>query len=155
MLVGKNSYLSKPINSKALFEKMYRLTIGTTLNGKDEKINTTICDMRFIIQNFGNNKELIGNIIDVFLQHVPENLKSINNALQENNYQEFIAFVHNIKSSVAMFDIPELEHLLKDMKSQATNSIDNEKIKELNNRLNLMLKQLFEEVARYKVNLGS
>jgi signal transduction histidine kinase/CheY-like chemotaxis protein len=155
MLVGMNDYLSKPINSKALFEKMYRLTLGTRVNATDEKINPTICDMRFITENFGNNKQLIVEIIDVFLQHVPHNLNSINSALTANNYQDFRAFAHKIKSAVAMFGIPELEQLLNEMELKSANDINTEKIKELNHRLNLMLRQLFEEVEIYKINLGS
>jgi signal transduction histidine kinase/FixJ family two-component response regulator len=155
MLVGMNDYLPKPININALFEKMYRLTIGTTLNAKDEKINTALCDMHFITENFGNNKQLIVEIIDVFLQHVPHNLNSINSALKENNYQDFRAFAHKIRSAVAMFGIPELEHLLNEMEAQSVNDINTEKIKELNHHLNLMLRQLFEELERYDINLGS
>jgi HPt (histidine-containing phosphotransfer) domain-containing protein len=75
--------------------------------------------------------------------------------LKENNYQDFRAFAHKIRSAVAMFGIPELEHLLNEMEAQSVNDINTEKIKELNHHLNLMLRQLFEELERYDINLGS
>jgi signal transduction histidine kinase/CheY-like chemotaxis protein len=153
ILVGMNDYLSKPINSKELFEKMYKLTKDTATKGIGKKINNAICDMSLIAANFGNKKELMVGIIDVFLKHVPENLNAINSALTEKNYQDLKAYLHKIKSSVAMLSTPDVTHIINEMEELSISATNHERIKGLNEHLNLMLRQLFEEVERYKINL--
>src|ERR1035437_9355406 len=105
-----------------------------------------ICDLKYLTEMMGGKKSLIKEIIDVFLKQVPEELQSINDAILKTDYATIKNFAHTMKSSVSIMGISVLTPVLQEMEDLGAKSADIEKIKELNQKLNLLCKQAIEEI---------
>jgi HPt (histidine-containing phosphotransfer) domain-containing protein len=99
-----------------------------------------------------NKKPLIGGIMDSFLQQIPEELQSINDAIAKTDYAIIKSFAHTMKSSVSIMGIATLIPVLKEMEDLGKAATDIEKIKELNIQLNLICEQAIKEIEKEKPN---
>lgn len=160
--MGMNDYISKPINANLLFEKMYDLTHKSLLHtfnssGSDvqkESVEENVINLSYLTQMVGGKKELIIDIIDTFLKHVPEELNSINDAVIKNNYPLVKSLAHKMKSSVSIMGISSLTPVLEEMMALGEKA-SIEKIKELNQKLNLICHTAIEEIKKEKLILSS
>ncbi len=116
-----------------------------------------VCNLRYLSEMMGGKKHLIKEIIDVFLKQVPEELQSINDAITKQNYATIKNVAHTMKSSVSIMGISVLASILQEMEDLAATTADTdncryEKIKELNQKLNLICRQAIEEIKTEKHN---
>lgn len=120
----------------------------------------TICNLSYLTEMTGGKKTLIQEIIGVFLQQVPKELKSINDAILKTDFITIKNFAHTMKSSVSVMGIASLTPILNEMEElskQATDSLTPlatsiEKIKQLNEQLNSITKRAIEEIESEKHN---
>ena len=118
------------------------------------------CNLTYLSEMTGGKKQLIKEIIDVFLQQVPNELKSINDAILKNDFITIKNFAHTMKSSVSIMGISSLNPILNEMEDLSKNAIGGsipittsvEKIKQLNEQLNSIAKQAIEELESEKHN---
>ena len=78
--MGMTDFISKPIRSDLLFEKIYNAAISKTPSIEEESSQGKITNLDFLIKSMRGKKDLMRSIIDIFLRQVPENLKEINEA---------------------------------------------------------------------------
>ena len=105
-----------------------------------------ICNLTYLSELMGGKKHLIEEIMDVFLKQVPEELQSINDAIEKINYATIKGVAHTMKSSVSIMGISVLIPILQEMEDLGSNGTSIEKIKELNRKLILLCNQAIEEI---------
>ena len=118
---------------------------------------TNVCDLKYLTELMDGKKHLIKGMMNAFLKQVPEELLRINNALAKKDYITIKNFSHTMKSSVSIMGISVLAPILDEMESlaagaSAPGSNRDEKIKELNQKLNLICRLAIEETEREKHN---
>lgn len=163
--LGMNDYISKPINANLLFEKMYDLTLSRRLSKENTIINPYImtknesedsikrvCNLQYLSETMGGKKHLIKEIIDIFLEQIPDELQSIHNAIENTDYTVIKSFAHNMKSSVSIMNIAILIPILEEMEILGAKATDIEKIRRLNQELNSICRQAIEEMQKEKHN---
>jgi HPt (histidine-containing phosphotransfer) domain-containing protein len=120
-------------------------------NESENKIEN-VCDLMYLDKMMGGKKNLIKGIIDAFLKQVPEELQSINDAIEKTDYKIIKNVAHTMRSTVSIMGISILTPVLKEMEDLGASASDIEKIKELNQKLNLICKQVLEEIEREEHN---
>lgn len=156
---GMNDYISKPVNAELLFEKMINLInnkdtfikpISTGIE-KEEKTEKVI-DLKFLIDTFKGKKNLILEIINVFLKQTTEDLSKLNEAVIKSDYMRIKAISHGMRSSYSMMGAVEVSTLLKEMENLGEMADDIVKIKSLNESLNSKCHQVIEAVKAEKLH---
>lgn len=108
------------------------------------------CDLTYLQEMTKGKKHLIKSIMDVFLKQIPEELQSINNAINKSNYLVIKNYTHTMRSSVSIMGIFSLIPILKKMEELSVVAKDLDKIKELNRQLNLICNTAIEELRKRK-----
>ncbi len=121
------------------------------INKSTEQV-TTICDFKYLSETMGGKKKAIREVIDAFVEEVPQQLQSISDAILKMDYLIIKRFAHVMRSSVSIMGISALVPVLQEMENLGTKATDIEKIKELNQKLNLICKQALEEIEKIKPN---
>lgn len=111
-----------------------------------------VCNLGYLIDAMGGKKNLIKEIIDIFLKQVPEELQSISDAIIKIDYPSIKGFAHTMKSSVSIMGISMLTPILQEMEDLGAAKGDMEKIKTLNHKLNLVCTQAMGEIEKEKPN---
>lgn len=112
----------------------------------------TVCNLNYLSEMVGGKKHLMKEIMDDFLKQINEELKSINDAIVITDYKTIKNIAHTIKSTVSIMGITVLEPILQEIENLGAAATDIEKIKELNQQLNLICKQAVEEIEKEKHN---
>ena len=100
----------------------------------------------------GGRNNMISEIIDVFLQQVPEELQNINEAVSKTDYPNIKKNAHSMKSSLSIMGISILVPILNEMENLGTTATNIEEIIQLNQTLNLFCMQAIEEIQNIKHN---
>ncbi|MCC6601227.1 MAG: Hpt domain-containing protein [Crocinitomicaceae bacterium] len=66
-------------------------------------------DLSYLNQVFQGNKEMVNNIISLFLQQVPEYIKEMEDCVKKNEPLSLHPLAHKAKSSVSMLGIRDME----------------------------------------------
>lgn len=111
-----------------------------------------VCNLNYLTEMMGNKKPLIGGIMDSFLQQIPEELKSINDAISKTDYATIKNFAHTMKSSVSIMGITVLTPILKEMEDLGKEATGIERIKELSIQLDFICAQAIKEIEKEKPN---
>src|ERR1035437_6760875 len=74
-----------------------------------------VCDLSYLSEMVGGKKQLIKEIMDVFLKQVPEELQSINDAVLKTDYAVIKRYAHTMKSTVSIMGISMLTPVLQEM----------------------------------------
>jgi HPt (histidine-containing phosphotransfer) domain-containing protein len=131
-------------------------------NVQNDCFNEGVCNFNYLSELMNGKKHLITEVMDVFLKQVPDELQNINKAVAEMDYAKIKIFAHSMRSTVSIMGITILGVLLKEMEdlsfaaaADATQlTPGNEKIKEMNRRLNLICRQAIaeteKEICNYK-----
>lgn len=125
----------------------------TTIETENRIIN--VCDLKYLTEIMGGKKQLINEIMDVFLKQVPDELKFINQAIAACDYSTIKNFAHTMKSSVSIMGISVLAPVLQEMEDLAVGVGHSgihkiERIIELNQKLDSICKKAIEEIEREK-----
>ncbi|MDP2724422.1 MAG: Hpt domain-containing protein [Bacteroidales bacterium] len=87
-------------------------------------INTELFNETF--QYF--DKEIVVEIIDIFINEYSERISKINEAIQTKNFADLKFTAHSMKGVVANFAVPELQAMARDLEiagaEQNLNNID-------------------------------
>jgi PAS domain S-box-containing protein len=150
--LGMNDYISKPINASLLFEKINDLTVNAMIKRESENPTEPVCDLMYLNQTMGGKKHLIKEIMEAFLKQIPEELQSIDNAIEKTDYQIIKSFAHTMKSSVSIMGISALRPVLQEMEDLGTEGTDIEKIKQLNKKLHSICAQAMLEIEKEQLN---
>lgn len=121
-------------------------------NNESETSMKNACDFSYLSEMMGGKKSLIIGILDAFLEQIPEELISINEAVTKTNYAIIKNVAHTMKSTVSIMGIYSLEPILKEMEELGATTGSIEKIRELNLKINSICKKAIEEVKKEKLN---
>ena len=66
-------------------------------------------DLSYLNQVFQGNKELVDNIINLFLQQVPEYISEMVKCVERNDLLSLHPLAHKAKSSIAMLGLKNME----------------------------------------------
>ncbi|MES2397438.1 MAG: Hpt domain-containing protein [Bacteroidota bacterium] len=122
-------------------------------NNESEMGRKNTCDFSYLSEMMGGKKNLILGIMDAFLDQIPEELISINEAVTKANHAIIKSVAHTMKSTVSIMGIYSLEPILKEMEDLGSITGDIEKIRALNLELNSICKKAIEEVEKEKLNI--
>lgn len=76
----------------------------------DQNIYGQRYDLSYLNQVFQGNREMIDNIIRLFLQQVPEYIREMEECVRKNEPLSLHPLAHKAKSSVSMLGIKDMEH---------------------------------------------
>ena len=122
------------------------------INSESERSNENVSDLNYLTGMMRGNKQLIKEIIDAFLKLIPEELHCINDAVTKKDYPIIKKLAHKMRSSVSIMGISVIAPVLQEMEDLGAMAANIEKIKELNQKINLICKQAIEEIKREKHN---
>lgn len=121
-------------------------------NNESQKSTPNACDFSYLSEMMGGKKNLMLGIMDAFLEQIPDELYSINDAVTNANYPIIKNVAHTMKSTVSIMGIYSLEPVLKEIEALGSTAGSIEKIRALNLELNSICKQAIKEVEKEKLN---
>ena len=143
--LGMNDYISKPIDTNALFEKIFE---ASNTQAPKERIT----NLDFLIRSMSGKKNIILETLNIFLEQVPEEIAAINEAVAASDYKAIRRASHRMKSTVSLVGITEMVKVLEEMEMLATAAKGIEQITALNNSLILFSVKASEEIKLEKNN---
>jgi len=150
--LGMNDYISKPINAELLFKKMMHLAASKIKAKENNTQKPKLINLDFIVRSMKGKKAVIRELIDIFLQQVPEELANLNDAVVQTNYPAIKAYSHKMISSVSMLEVPGTVPILEEMENFGTLESNIEDIRSLNATLNRLCTQVLAEVQEERLN---
>ncbi|MES2514820.1 MAG: CHASE3 domain-containing protein [Bacteroidota bacterium] len=131
--LGMNDYISKPINTELLFEKI--LTSTSSIKKAIPSQNDSLINLEFLSKAVLGNKETMISIIDIFLEQIPEDLLEINAAVVKSDFATIKKRAHRMKSSASILGIDRLTMVLEELEILGQKAQDIGRIAILNNQL--------------------
>lgn len=156
--IGMNDYISKPINEELLLEKMFYHTSienvkpNEIYTATEKKEKSKFVNLEFLHKSLHGKKDLILEIINTFLEQIPEDLDTINEAINTENYIIIKNRAHKMRSTVSIVEISELETILSEIEDLAKTEKGMDKIKLLNHQLRTICDQALKEMEVEKLN---
>lgn len=95
------------------------------------------------------DKEIVAEIIDIFLNEYNDRLKSISDSINQGNFQDLKFNAHSLKGVVANFAAPMVQEKAKMLEQKGTDE-DSENLSELYNELESLTLELVEELKERK-----
>jgi CheY-like chemotaxis protein len=99
LAAGMDGYIAKPISSKVLFEQLECLTV------RDAPASEV--DMDALLARVEGDRELLGDLVRIFLEDSPARLAALQAAVQQHDPAALQTPAHAIKGSAANFGAPE------------------------------------------------
>ena len=104
------------------------------------------------IENFQYfDKEIILEIIDIFINEYPERMKSINDSISSKSFDDIKFHSHSIKGVVANFCAPEVEQQARELEFKGTNK-DFTDVEEMFEEFRKSTSALLEELKELRIN---
>jgi len=100
-LAGAVAYISKPLHKKDFLEIIYMIL---------EKVDTQTYqfDLTYLKELSQGEPEFEQEMINLFIQEVPENLNSLKNALNKEDYKEAEYWIHKLKSKLRLMGMHQM-----------------------------------------------
>ncbi len=115
---GMNDYLAKPFQEKDLL-----LKIAKWLPVEEHKNNTPVqplISFAFLKEQTGNNMVFIEEMIGLFLEHNPENIRDLDRAIRQADFDVIRKITHILRNETAFFGLqPVVGDKLQDMEQLA------------------------------------
>ncbi|PIF29663.1 signal transduction histidine kinase [Flavobacterium sp. 9] len=141
--IGMNAYVPKPFKQEQLLE-----AIKTVITKDVDPIQKRIIDFSFIDEVSSGEADFRKDMIDLFLEKIPNEVVELGKAIRNNNYNTAMRICHNMKSSLDIFMLKDLSNYLstieKEAKQEQFNSKTIEKIKALDYEIAEVFKILKE-----------
>src|SRR4051812_33110828 len=93
--------------------------------------NENMTNLAALEEMMGGKKDLVKEIIDVFLNQIPGELNILNNAIANVDYPSIKKIAHTMMSTVSIMGISKLAPILFEIESLGLGSTNIERIKEL------------------------
>lgn len=122
------------------------------MKNEANKSTENVCNLKYLSETMGGKKKSIKEVIDTFVEQIPQQLLSINSAITKTNYSVIKRFAHLMRSSVSIMGISKLVPILQEMETLGTKATGIEKIKELYQQLDAICKHALEELEKAKAD---
>ncbi len=110
LLAGLDDYLSKPTNEKQLSKVIER---WCTQDYASTTENFDCVDIQLSLQLSNNKPDLAADMLNMLLSELAGNQNEINQALDDNNYNEAIELVHKLHGATCYCGVPALKDACK------------------------------------------
>ena len=138
--LGMNAYVTKPFKQTELLENIHlvmemksekEFSNHTVVENIPEKITKKKeIDLSYLDEILGHDKDLKKEMIDLFVQNVPNDVDLLRNAILEKDLMVVKKMAHHLKSSLAMFNLNEEVAFLEQTERNANDSIISNEITE-------------------------
>jgi HPt (histidine-containing phosphotransfer) domain-containing protein len=115
----------------------------------ETEIMSKIFDPGEILEQIGGDKELLVDIIHIFIKTYPEDLKSLQEAIEEGDPENVRKNAHRMKGSVSNFGKYKAFETAKSIEERAKEG-DLSKVKNMYEDLVIHLNLLEQEVKKFK-----
>jgi CheY-like chemotaxis protein len=120
---GMNDYISKPLNEETLYDLIVKYSNSN--NKKDKNSNppkkAKVINLQYIESFSEGNEELKDEMIREFVKRVPDNIHTMEKAIQEKNYTIIYRIAHDMKTTVHFLGLTALiGHLLQKIEELAS-----------------------------------
>lgn len=122
------------------------------MNTESENELGNICNLTYLNEMMGGNRELMVEILDLFLKQTPQELQDVKDAVDNGDYLKIKTYSHKMKSSVGIIGISAVLTILQQMEDLGAKGEGIENIKELNKKLNLICNQAINEIEKRKAD---
>ncbi len=153
---GMDGYATKPIRKENLFKEIDRILNQTNReeNAMTESTQgrTDLLDPEAVLEGVAGDKELLEELVSIFLETSPEMLQHIREALENKDAEALSRAAHSLKGSVGTFSAQraydlayKLEQLAKEgnlEKAEEVSVVLEDEIKKLNPALQALVKEL-------------
>jgi CheY-like chemotaxis protein len=102
---GMDEYLSKPIDTEMLWKKLNRLP-SIVVKGApvvQEQRSSAVADFERALKAMGGDRELFGEMVEMFQEDSPQHLQCIKEALAQGNAKEVRHRAHMLKGMIGTF----------------------------------------------------
>ena len=102
---GMDGYLTKPINTGKLMNELATLTLNV-VSARDVQppgLPSRVADMEKALQNIDDDRDLLNELIQVFLEDAPVQLNNIKESLQKSDTDVVRRSAHTLKGMVSIF----------------------------------------------------
>ena len=152
---GMNEHIVKPVNDDMLFSAIHKLTgnkkpsiakAGITRSIPPAIKGDTVCHMEYLLNATGGNKKIINSIVRTFFEQAHDELSTLAEAIEINNYTVISGIAHKLRSSFSILGISVLEPAFEEMERLGNSSSGMERIIQLKDRVNIVFEQAIEEM---------
>lgn len=153
---GMNAYISKPFQTDELLLKIDLVMQGYIENEmrefvKEEKAQVSlpdhIIDTTFLDSFTSGNEDKKEKYIKMFLVNGPKLLKSINNSLENEDYETLRVAAHSMKPQLSYMGVKEEVSNIFLIEQAASKNAHYERLEVLIDQLNLVCEKAFEELT--------
>jgi PAS domain S-box-containing protein len=137
LAAGMNDFISKPFDQKELINKIYQLLSTPKTQDKNTLIIAgsgptyvpfQTLNLDYLQSLSDGNKKFEAEMIEIFLQKVPQDIFELTEAFNDANYLKISEISHKLKSSVAIFGRNDLEKTLSSFVEQSHKRMLNREI---------------------------
>ena len=146
--LGMNDYISKPINTELLFEKIF--SVSSLARDEIPSNDDSLINLEFLSKAVLGNKETMISIIDIFIEQIPEDLLEINTAVLNADFMTIKKRAHRMKSSASILGINKLMIVLEELEILGQNQRDIDRVNVLQSQLIDLCNRLLKEAQNKK-----
>jgi PAS domain S-box-containing protein len=165
---GMNDYLSKPFDEEKLFQVISRnlgrintLRISEPMKQSNDHaaMPGMLYDLNIIKSISGGDEGFVTKMVLLFIDTVPANLKDLNNALKEKNWDMVYKMAHKLKSTLDSMGVQSVKQDVRmvEMNAKKMESIDQipAMVERINGIVNACIKQLQDFIQSSGVESGN
>ncbi len=161
---GMDDYLSKPVHPEALVEVLRKyepradlpgtapLTKGNDMAGQRVSIEPAVLDRLYAV--IGKDRpQMMVELIDTFLNDIPQRFTHIEQALQDDDIESIKAVAHPMKSSAASLGALQFSRMCEQLEHVASDNSHPEAIPILYGKLQEEFSRIQQALEQYKRSL--
>jgi len=126
---GMSDYLTKPIDSDALLNKLNHILMQEYVSItndviEDEKVKTEmlIWDKAAVLQRLLGKEDLLKTVIDIFTKDIPERISEMQHAINNKDCELVCRIAHSIKGVAANLSAIEFQKIASDIESSSNDN---------------------------------
>lgn len=159
--MGMNDFISKPLNARELFEKIYQLAeqlnkppgesvISTFRHTHQEEVQVIPeagqMDFSYLYELSGGNEAFEIEMLTLFLKQIPEELTELQTAYSVKDFKSVKIIAHRMKSSIPIIGANYLTAFLVILEESGVRESFNPESDEAMEQLRLHLEACFKEI---------
>jgi hypothetical protein len=155
---GMNDYLAKPFNEEKLFQVISKhiLHDDSIINYQEMKQtikkvpdSEKLYDLSIITSVSGGDEAFVMKMLALFIETVPENLKELNLALDQKNWDMVSKMAHKLKSTLDSMGIQTLKQDVRTVEMNAKKLEGLDEVPVLVGKINLIVNTCIEQLQVY------
>jgi signal transduction histidine kinase/ligand-binding sensor domain-containing protein/DNA-binding response OmpR family regulator len=131
--LGMNDYITKPFIPEELFKKIElllggRFTRQSESQAKEEELieipDNGYIDINTLKKIYGNNKEKISKILELYKSNIPNQLNELKECAKNKNWKNIKVVAHSLKTSFNYLNLEELREMSLEIEIESKDSLN-------------------------------